>query len=549
MSDQESLTGIGVGSRGVVGEVFVLNDVERTLPPLKSTLPVDHELALLRSAIDATASRLRVENGTAGGAQAAIMDALLVIIEDPELLELASPALEEGWDGATALQRALEEFELMMGDDADFASRVGDLKAIAREVGRVLRGEETALNIPSEGSWVIVARDLTPMETSQFGSSVVGVITELGGPTSHTAIICRALDIPAVVSCPGALDLRDGEKVLVDPVGNRVVRGGDLSSQTQAIRFTAQHDQPLITVRANIGSLADATNAQQTQARGVGLFRTEVLYLHTSRAPSIEEQSAQYREIFAACPAGKIIVRTIDAGSDKPVPFLSLPEEENPALGIRGLRMAGRFPEFVSGQLQAIAHAINDTGRDVGVMAPMVATLEEVQSFVGLCREAGINQVGIMVETPAIIAMLADLGGLLSFVSIGTNDLSQYLFAADRLHPELGALNSPWQPGLLREVHRIARAGAGAGIPVGVCGESAANPLLSIVFAGMGIDSVSVASSAVDGVAQALRGVTLEVAQACAEAALAARTATDAEDSVRRVLADHSLERGKAGAV
>ena len=154
-----------------------------------------------------------------------------------------------------------------------------------------------------------------------------------------------------------------------------------------------------------------------------------------------------------------------------------------------------------------------------------------------------------MVETPAIIAMLADLEGLLSFVSIGTNDLSQYLFAADRLHPELGALNSPWQPGLLREVNRIARAGAEAGIPVGVCGESAANPLLSIVFAGMGIDSVSVASSAVDQVSDALRGVTREVARACAEAALGARTATDAEESVRQVLTEHNPESGKAGAV
>lgn len=547
MSVQESLTGIGVGSRGVVGEVFVLDEVGRSLPPLKSALPVEKELALLRGAIEATASRLRVENGRADGTQAAIMEALLVIIEDPELLELASPALQEGWDGATALQRAVEEFELMMGDDADFASRVGDLKAIAREVGRVLRGEETALNIPTQGSWVIVARDLTPMETSQFGSSVVGVITELGGPTSHTAIICRALDIPAVVSCLGARGLHDGEKVLVDPVGNRVVRGGDLASQTQAIRFAAQFDQPIITVRANIGSLADASTARQTQARGVGLFRTEVLYLHTSTAPSIQEQAAQYRGVFQACPAGKIIVRTIDAGSDKPVPFLSLPEEENPALGIRGFRMAGRFPDFIAGQLQAIAQATTDTGRDVGVMAPMVATLEEVESFVRLCQQAGITQVGIMVETPAIISVLPDLGGLLSFVSIGTNDLSQYLFAADRLHPELGALNSPWQPGLLREVNRIARAAEEAGIPVGVCGESAANPLLSIVFAGMGIDSVSVASSAVDSVAQALRGVTRDVARACAEAALTARLATDAEEAVRRVLNEHTPERGKAG--
>ncbi|MEL0273312.1 MAG: putative PEP-binding protein, partial [Pontimonas sp.] len=220
-------------------------------------------------------------------------------------------------------------------------------------------------------------------------------------------------------------------------------------------------------------------------------------------------------------------------GSDKPVPFLELAEEENPALGVRGFRLTEGHREFQQSQLRAIAEAIKATGRDVGVMAPMVSTVAEVRDFRTLCDEAGITQVGIMIETPAIVPVMPDLAGLLSFVSIGTNDLSQYLFAADRMHPRLGALNDPWQPGLLRTVRSIADAARGLDIPVGVCGESAANPLLSIVFAGLGINSVSVAPSAVDDVSTALSAIDIGAAEKAASVALEASTPGEAEAAVR----------------
>jgi phosphotransferase system enzyme I (PtsI) len=253
--------------------------------------------------------------------------------------------------------------------------------------------------------------------------------------------------------------------------------------------------------------------------------------------PSVDDQAALYTEVLRSAPAGKIIIRTIDAGSDKPVPFFSLEDEENPALGMRGFRLVTDYPEFQRSQLQAIQKAIAATGRDVGVMAPMVSTVEEVREFKALCSEAGISQVGIMIETPAIIPVMPDLGGVLDFVSIGTNDLSQYLFAADRMHPKLGSLNNPWQPGLLRSVSAIATEAGKLGIPVGVCGESAANPLISIVFAGLGIDSVSVAPSAVEEVSSALAAVTIGQAQAAADAALAASTPGEAEAGVRALFA------------
>ena len=527
------LTGIGVGSQAAVGDVFILRTSEEVFEHRKTTHTPDEEASILGTAIATTAATVREESATADATAQEILDALLIILEDPELQEMARVHLDEGDDAPTGLFKALDEFAELMGDDEDFQSRVGDLRGIAARISAWTRGLAAGPGIPDSGQWVIVAEDLTPLETSQFGDSVVGVITELGGPTSHTAIICRALGIPALVSAKGAMSLEQSSSVLVDPEGNRAVVGGDISSATTAISFIAQADAPLITVRANIGGLADAEKASETSARGVGLFRTEVLYLSATTMPSVEEQTALYTDVLKAAPAGKIIIRTIDAGSDKPVPFLELAEEENPALGVRGFRLTEGHREFQQSQLRAIAEAIKATGRDVGVMAPMVSTVAEVRDFKTLCDEAGIAQVGIMIETPAIVPVMPDLAGLLSFVSIGTNDLSQYLFAADRMHPRLGALNDPWQPGLLRTVRSIADAARGLDIPVGVCGESAANPLLSIVFAGLGINSVSVAPSAVDDVSTALSAIDIAAAEKAASVALEASTPGEAEAAVR----------------
>ena len=527
------LTGIGVGSHAAVGDVFILRTSDEVFEHRKTTHSAEEEASILSTAIATTAATIREESASADDTARDILEALLIILEDPELQEMARVHLDTGDDAPTGLFKALDEFAELMGDDEDFQSRVADLRGIAARISAWTRGLAAGPGIPDKGQWVIVAEDLTPLETSQFGDSVVGVITELGGPTSHTAIICRALGIPAVVSAKGALDLEQDSSVLVDPEGNRVVVGGDISSATTAISFIPHADSPLITVRANIGGRADAEKASETSARGVGLFRTEVLYLSASTMPTIEEQTALYADVLKTAPAGKIIVRTIDAGSDKPVPFLNLPEEENPALGVRGFRLTEDYREFQQSQLHAIAHAISTTGRDVGVMAPMVSTVAEVREFRALCEDAGIAQVGIMIETPAIVPVMSDLLGLLNFVSIGTNDLSQYLFAADRMHPRLGGLNNPWQPGLLRTVRSIADAAKELGIPVGVCGESAANPLLSIVFAGLGISSVSVAPSAVDEVSQALSSVDQDTASRAATAALQASTPGDAEAAVR----------------
>lgn len=532
------LRGIGIGRDAATGEVYRWKRAEGVEEHRRSEADQAVETQALIDGLAAGVATVRAQAAEADADTAAILEALVMMFEDDELVSMASTHLEQGWDAATGLYRALDELGDMMGDDADFLSRVDDLRGIARTIGARLRGIEVSHAMPSDQDWVVVADDLTPLDTSQFGSNVVGVVTELGGPTSHTAIICRSRGIPAVVSCQGALDLTDGSMLLVDPVGDRVVVDADMSQATQPISFVARSDDPLITVRANIGSLADATAAAATDARGVGLFRTEVMYLERSEKPSRHQQAEEYAEVFRAAPAGKIIVRTIDAGSDKPVPFLPNGEEENPALGVRGFRLGHAHPEFQADQLAAITEAISATGRSVAVMAPMISTVTEAEEFQSLAKDAGLTQVGIMIETPAIVPMISDLAGIVDFLSIGTNDLSQYLFAADRMHPAMGVFVDPWQPGLLRTVKAITDAAEPVSLPVGVCGESAADPALAIVLAGLGVSSVSVAAGAVESVREALQSVTNDTAEHVARNTLEATSPGEAKARASEALAE-----------
>ena len=228
------------------------------------------------------------------------------------------------------------------------------------------------------------------------------------------------------------------------------------------------------------------------------------------------------------------MVRTIDAGSDKPVPFLNMPAEENPSLGVRGYRLLANHREFVKGQLKALELAREESGREVWVMAPMVATVDEAKTFSELARSLGKYKVGIMIETPSIALLVDQLAGVVDFVSVGTNDLSQYLFAADRMNPSLGALLNHWQPALIKSLSRIANDAKQAGISSGVCGESASDPAFAILLAGLGFDSVSVSRSQVDAVHNALSSLELEDAQKVAQAVLKATTPEQAKATALR---------------
>jgi phosphotransferase system enzyme I (PtsI) len=296
----------------------------------------------------------------------------------------------------------------------------------------------------------------------------------------------------------------------------------------------AINSEPLVPVRANIGTLEDAKAARETRANGVGLFRTELLYLSAKTQPSLEQQVASYTEILKAAPEGPIVVRTIDAGSDKPVPFLNMLEEENPSLGVRGYRLIADHRDFIESQLKALESARVASGREVWVMAPMIATAEEAKAFADLARSIGGYKVGIMVETPSIALIVDQLGGVIDFVSVGTNDLSQYLFAADRMNPSLGALLNHWQPALIKSLARIASGAKAAGVSSGVCGESASDPAFAVVLAGLGMDSVSVSKSQVTAVHNALSSLSLADAKEVANAVLKETTAEAAKATALR---------------
>ena len=526
---QQVLTGLGVGLEAVTAEVFRVREPQPLPIPAKHSGDQEAEQAKLRSAVDAVSAELEGLAEKAGETSAEIFEALGMILLDESLFDAAVAQLDEGWEAGTAFVNATETFAELLSGDPTFEERVADIRDLAKRVAANIHGVSLGLDLPETGQYVIIGEDFSPADTAQFTPAVVGVVTIQGGPTSHTAIICRSKSIPAVVSCTGAKDLKNGQKVLVDPVGDRVVIGGKAADATKAITFVAKSSEPVIPVRANIGSLDDAVAAAATAAEGVGLFRTELLYLSATTEPSREKQVASYIEILSSCPEGPIVVRTIDAGSDKPVPFLKMPDEENPALGVRGFRLVREHHDFIVSQLESLEEARKASGREVWVMAPMVATASEAKEFAALANAAGSFKVGIMVETPSIVYEIAKLEGVVDFISVGTNDLSQYLFASDRMNPNLGAMLNPWQPALIASLNQIAHEAKKAGIYSGVCGESGSDPAFAVLLAGMGFDSVSSSRSQVGAVRTALSSVTKDEAREVFQAVLGASDSDEAK--------------------
>lgn len=392
---------------------------------------------------------------------------------------------------------------------------------------------------------MLVAEDLAPADTAGLEpDTCIAIVTELGAPTSHSAIIAREIGIPAVVGMTGATDWADGTEVLVDGSTGEVIVGPSSAERASAggrvqwDRFegpgqTADNHKVLIC--ANVGSGRDAASGVEWGAEGVGLFRTEFCFLERAEEPPVVEQIAQYRAVLAEYPNQRVVVRTLDAGSDKPLPFLTSPGEANPALGIRGFRTSRRHRDVLVRQLQAIAAAAEGTTAELWVMAPMIATVEEAQGFVDMARAAGIERAGIMVETPSAAMMAPELCDVVDFISIGTNDLAQYTMAADRMATELADLTDAWQPALLRSIAMVAAAGRKSGTPVGVCGEAASNPDLATVLVGLGVTSLSMSPRAIPPVGAAIASITMSDCSEVAEAVMGARSARQAHTVAQEV--------------
>ena len=375
----------------------------------------------------------------------------------------------------TAVVDAFEDFRSMLAAAGPYmAERVADLDDLRNRTVATLLGVPMP-GVPDPGHpFVLVALDLAPADTATLDKErVLAIITEEGGPTSHTAILAKSLGIPAVVTCHGAMGVAEGETVLVDGTEGTVAVAPDDAAVQEALdaeqaklaalqavsgpgRTSDGHPVQLL---VNIAGDKDLEPAAAADSEGVGLFRTEFLFLDRPNAPTLEEQQAVYQRVFDAFPGRKVVVRTLDAGADKPLEFVTVPDEPNPALGVRGLRTSRRHPELLEEQLTAVASAAAASQAQVWVMAPMVSTTAEAAAFAEQVRGHGLPSGGVMVEVPAAAIRAQHVAAACDFMSIGTNDLSQYTYAADRMAGELADLLDAWQPALLDLVRMTAEAG------------------------------------------------------------------------------------------
>lgn len=509
------------------------------------------EVSRFVAAANAVAQRLRDRAAHATGAASEVLAATAMLAQDRAWLGAAEKRIGQGSPAVRATVDAVAQFtDLFTQMGGLMAERVTDLRDIRDRVVAELSGlAEPGVPVPDVPS-ILCAEDLAPADTAGLDPAlVVGLATTLGGPTSHTAIIARQLGIPCVVAVGGLDDVQAGTRVLLDgtrgiiavdpePAEARaeVERAGVIAAATAGWAGPgATADGHPVAVLANVQDGAAARAALEVPAEGIGLFRTELCFLNRDSEPSVDEQAQIYGEVLEAFSGHKVVIRTLDAGSDKPLKFAGHPDEANPALGVRGIRIAAGNPGLLERQLEAIAAAAQRTGTSPWVMAPMIATAEEARNFAERVRAHGLTP-GVMIEVPAA-ALLADrILAHVDFLSIGTNDLAQYTMAADRMSAELATLTDPWQPAVVALVALAAKAGVEADKPVGVCGEAAADPLLACVLAGLGVSSLSAAAAAVRAVGAKLSTVTLQQCRDAAEAVLRTSSAAEARAAAARVL-------------
>lgn len=547
----QQISGVGVSPGRSVGPLVRMPDP--ISEPVAGETLAEHEREAAAATVAEAAAVVKADLESRAASAApqakALLEATAMMAADPTLVNAAkgkvtkqgSPPPRAVWDAADEVATMLESLGGYMAERARDVRDVRD-RLVAELTGRPAPGVPVR-----DEPFVLAAVDLAPADTATLDPAVcVGLVTAQGGPTSHTAILAKALGLPAVVAAPGVLDIAEGTTVLVDGSAGTVRLNPDPDTiervkAAASIELTfdgegATSDGHPVQLLANVGDGKDVVAAVAANAQGVGLFRTEFCFLDRPEAPSIEEQVTMYREVLAGFPGKKVVVRTLDAGADKPLPFLTNMEEENPALGVRGYRTALRSPEVLDGQLAAIAQAAAAEGAEVWVMAPMVSTVDEAKTFVAQCAGHNLTMAGVMIETPAAAVTADHVLEHAMFASLGTNDLGQYTMAADRLMGELAALNDPWQPAVLRMVKASVDGGAKNNRPVGVCGEAAADPALAVVLVGIGVTSLSMTPRSIAAVSAVLARTSLPECRRLAKVALDAPTALAARNAVRASL-------------
>ena len=554
--DPNLLLGVAASPGLGVGRIHQLRREEIAVPetgdedPRKERRKLDDALDRAKNELEALQTELKA---AADAKKAAIFAAHQELLEDPGLLDIAESALAKGKSAAYAWQRAYttQAERLAKLKNLVMAGRAVDLRDVGRRVLGILTGQPVEEPRVPLGS-ILIAEDLAPSDTAKLNpKEVLGFATVGGGATSHVAILARALDIPAVAGIdPRALELPDGSDVILDggrgqlrinPSPDEVSRitQAQVHLATRKAADLAAAREPAITtdghrveVVANIGGLADARKGMTLGAEGVGLLRSEFLYLERATAPTEDEQTTIYAEIAATLNGQPLIIRTLDVGGDKPLAYLPMPREENPMLGIRGVRIGLDRPEILRTQVRAILRA--GKGHCIRMMFPMIATLDEIRSVKGLVEEERAKlpdtdpvALGIMVEVPATAVLARQFAREVDFFSIGTNDLTQYTLAMDRGHPKLGSKADAMNPAILHLIAQTVAGAAAEGKWVGICGGMASDPQAVPILVGLGVKELSCSVPAIPMVKAAVRGRSFADCQALAQQALAQGTAAE----------------------
>ena len=553
---------IGVAARLIAAEVAVTT----------ASRGAGAEDPALTDALAAVTTRIEAQTLAAPKAQRAILGAHLAFLEDPELVQTARDLIGQGASAGVAWKQAIGGYiELVRGvGDPRIAERVDDLADLERQVLLALSGETAAAAALPKGA-ILLAHDLLPSQLMDLDASrLAGICTAGGGPTSHVAILAASMNIPALVAVgPGVMTIADGATLILDADAGTLQVGPDQhalalaqtavaanQNRRQAARARAHEDcrtadGARIEVLANLASLADANAAVAAGAEGCGLLRTEFLFLHRDRAPDEDEQAACYAAIGEALGERPLVIRTLDVGGDKAVDYLPIPPEENPALGLRGLRVSLWRPELLRAQLRAILRSAKANTR---IMIPMVASLHEFSAVRAVLDQvraelpgAPAVKLGVMVETPAA-AMTADiLCAEAEFVSIGTNDLAQYTLAMDRGNPAVAAEVDGLHPAVLRMIAKTVEGAKQHGRPVSVCGGLASDLAAAPILLGLGVTALSASPAIVPELKALIRTLTLsECAILAAEALSLPSAAAVRERSAARASSKSSLGRGAA---
>lgn len=573
------ISGIPASPGIVFGKALVLKEEKIVLDTQKiKDSQIENEIARFYAGRDAAVEQLTSIKDRAyqslGEEKAAIFEGHLMILEDEELEEEIIDYLRSNYvNAAVAANVVIDQQVAMLSeiDDEYLKERAGDIRDIGNRLIKNILGMHIVDLGEINEEAILVAYDLTPSETAQLNlDKVLGFVTDIGGRTSHTSIMARSLELPAIVGTNNVTEkVKTGDFLILDALNNAVYVN---PSQQEIQRLKTLQDKlaeekaelaklkdlPALTldghqvdVVANIGTIRDVEGAERNGAEGVGLYRTEFLFMDRDQLPSEEEQFIAYKEVVEAMNGNLVVLRTMDIGGDKELPYLNLPKEMNPFLGWRAIRIALDRREILNAQLRAVLRA-SAYGR-LAVMFPMIISVEEIRELKSVIEELKVElrnegkafdediQVGVMVETPSAAVNAKFLAKEVDFFSIGTNDLTQYTLAVDRGNELISHLYNPMSPSVLNLIKQVIDASHAEGKWTGMCGELAGDERATILLLGMGLDEFSMSAISVPRIKKLIRNVNYQDAKLLAEKALQQPTAAEIEQLISDFLAEKAL--------